>query len=36
MCGIFAIFNKNYNENLTELFNSLQRLQHREINATCL
>lgn len=29
MCGIFAIFNNKYNKNLTELFNSLQRLQHR-------
>ena len=29
MCGIFAIFNNKYNNNLTELFNSLQRLQHR-------
>ena len=29
MCGIFAIFNKNYNKNLAELFKNLQRLQHR-------
>ena len=29
MCGIFAIFNNKYNNNLQELFYSLQKLQHR-------
>ena len=29
MCGIFAIFNNKYDNNLQELFYSLQKLQHR-------
>jgi len=29
MCGIFAIFNTKYSENISELIYSLERLQHR-------
>ena len=29
MCGIYAIFNNNYNKNINELYHGLKRLQHR-------
>ena len=29
MCGIFAIYDNNYNKNIKDLYYSLKRLQHR-------
>lgn len=29
MCGIYAIFNKNYNKNINDLYHGLKKLQHR-------